>query len=127
LFSIGQSDFNSNLNKVVDELNLKMRFNRNVKIKIEVCGIDSKNAFTKVLEKKIKKKVITESKFETKDFEELVNRRFEEITKIKTKLNYPERVSFGFNVNPDLSDKLLEKCIECDTRIIVTEYDPAIK
>lgn len=127
LFPSAKSDFNSNLNKVVDELNVKTRFNRNVKIKIEISGVDSKNIFTKLVEKKVKKKIITETKFEKKEFEDMVNKRFETIKQIKTKLNYPERITFDLNLEQDLNDKLLSECPDCDTRIIVTEYDPAIK
>ena len=127
IFSFANSELNSNLNKFIEELNVKMRFNRNVKIQIEVCGIDSKSNFTKVIEKKVKKKLTTDTIFEKKEYENLVDKRLKALTEIKPKLAYPDRVSFGFNTMSGLTDKLFDKCPDCDTRIIVLEYDPAIK
>lgn len=117
----------SNMTTFVDDINTKMRFNRNVKVKIEVLGLDSKNDFIKEYEKKEKKKIIKETKFDEKKYKDLINSRFNKIKEFINKFQYNQRISIDANYNLDIDDPLLRECSDCDIRIVITEYDPTIK
>lgn len=127
LFADNKSDFIQDYAKIIDEVNLKMRFNRNVKIKIEVNGLDSKHNFSKTTEKKVKKKTISETSFNKNAYEGLINKRFKALNEIKNKFNYSDRISIDYNHSSELSDDLLINCPNCDIRVIVVEFDPTLK
>ncbi len=127
LFSKGKTELNSAITQFIDELNIKMRFNRNVKIKIEVLGTDSKDSFIKTTEKKVKKKTISETSFNRNDFEAIVDKRYSIINEVRSKLSNPERVSINYNKSAEISDRLLDNCPNCDTRVVVTDFDPTLK
>lgn len=127
LFPNGKADLNEDIKKFIDDLNIKMRFNRNVKINIEVLGTDSRDNFNKTVEKKIKKKTVTEKSFNKSGFEDLIHKRYNQINATKSKLSYNERISISYNNNINISDQFLSDCPNCDLRVIVTEFDPNLK
>lgn len=127
IFAESKHDFIQEYNKIIDELNLKMRFNRNVKVKLEINGLDSKANFLKITEKKVKKKTITETTFNKIAYEDMINKRFKALNEIVSKFTYSDRITIGYNLSLELSDNLLKDCPNCDIRVIVAEFDPTLK
>lgn len=129
LFDKGKSELTSDsvTAKFIDELNIKMRFNRNVKVKIEVLGTDSKEYFNKTTEKKVKKKKISEVTFDKHNYESLVDKRFSIVNDLKNKFLSTDRITISYNKSSELSDEILLTCPNCDIRIVVTEFDPTLK
>lgn len=127
LFSEGKTDLNSDITQFLDELNIKMRFNRNVKIKIEVLGVDSRESFVSTKQKKIRKKTVSETTFNKNEYESLVNRRLVAIQQIKNKFLFNNRIAIDLNYSEQINNQILNNCPKCDIRILVTDYDPALK
>lgn len=127
LFSEGKTDLSSAITQFLDELNIKMRFNRNVKIKIEVLGVDSRESFVSSKQKKIRKKTVSETIFNKNEYELLVNRRLVALQQIKNKFLFNNRIAIDLNYSEQINDQILNNCPKCDIRILVTDYDPALK
>lgn len=127
LFQEGKPDFVQNIDNLIEDLNVKMRFNRNVKIKLEILGIDSKSNFSKTIEKKIKKKTMTEHTFNKAGYEDLINKRYKILNEYKDKISFINRLSLTVNFDTETTDSMFNDCPKCDTRIIVTEFDPTLK
>ncbi len=128
LFQSGSDKINANTSDLIKDLNLKMRFNRSVKIEFEINVSDSRNQFEKEITKKVKKKTITEKSFDKIAFESLAESRFQQaISTIKSQFTFPDRITITKNISEKIEDKLLSTCPECDVRIIIIEFDQNIK
>lgn len=128
IFQAGSNIINVNAIDLINDLNVKMRFNRSVKVNFEINVIDSREQFEKEITKKIKKKTIKQKSFDKVGFESLGDNRLKQaISSLKDKFIFPDRVNITLNKSENIDDKLLNTCPDCDTRIIITDFNQNIK
>ncbi len=128
LFQSGSDNLNANTSDLIKDLNIKMRFNRSVKIDFEINLVDSHKQFEKEITKKVKKKTITEKTFDKVSYAALGDNRLKKaISNIKSQFTFPERVNIILNKSENIDDNLLNTCKDCDVRIIITDFNQNIK
>lgn len=129
LFSSGSANLQSNAKSFFDDLNLKMRFNRNVKLSMEVHGCDSRNAFVKITQPKSKKKK-ADTTFLQKGYDDLVQQRVSTLEKeIPSLSQFVDRIEVKPSSNVGLESHKEFKSFSdtCDVIIRIKEFKETIK
>lgn len=129
LFSEDSSELKPDAKALFDELNLKMKFNRNVSLFLEVSGCDSRKDFYEVKQTKIKKKVKIDSVFSEQNYKNFVQSRFDILSgQINSLTSFPERVEVKAGKLNEKGHKEFEKFGSgCDVILRVKDYKEKLK
>jgi hypothetical protein len=84
LFKPNSAEFNNEADKILENLNTQLRFNRDPDFFLTITGCDSKEGFTQIVKsssKKKTKKPSPQTKFNQAGFENLLTNRIEVLNK----------------------------------------------
>ncbi|OGU59492.1 MAG: hypothetical protein A2X64_08220 [Ignavibacteria bacterium GWF2_33_9] len=127
LFPTGESNLNSEVQNIFDEMNLNMRFNRSVSFYFEVTSDDSWEQFTKITTKKVKKNTVTEKTLDENAYNDLQQKRFETLqSKLGDLTKFTDRIEVrkASKENEKGADKHPK---DCDVILRVKDFQDNMK
>ena len=108
LFKQNSAEFNDNADKILEDLNTQLRFNRDPVFFLTITGCDSKDSFTQIIKapsKSKSKKPTEQTKFDQAGFEKLLANRVEILnSKIANYDQLKNRIEIKFDAENDCNN-----------------------